>query len=173
MPLSTVTSSQRVSSSVCTCSLTEWCILGKNLGQDFKPHIISFPPRSQTLQQIFRSTWHKAVSTKLCSTSQDRGSYIGAVSLGNQYKAEGEREDTFLIWYHQTSSADKTTAALNARSVQKSDCFTLQLQKSTFLAHQYDGTSSNQEFAHRSESAQLTLPDLGPIQKTSHLRTAN
>lgn len=67
MSLSTDTSSQRFSSSVCTCSLREWLIfLGK------------------------------------------------LVFLGNQYRAEGEKEDILLIWHHQSSLAGKTTASLNA-----------------------------------------------------------
>lgn len=49
MPPFTDTSSQRVSSSVCTYSLRERHILGKYLGQDFEPHNISVPPRSPTL----------------------------------------------------------------------------------------------------------------------------
>lgn len=75
--------------------------------------ISSFPAGSPTVLQIFRNRGYKAVTAKLWSSSQDE---VGAISLGNQYRAEGEWEDALPVWHqarhHQTSLASSTIAAV-------------------------------------------------------------
>lgn len=173
MPFSTDTSSQRVSSSACTCSLREQHILGKYLGQVFEPHNISFPPRSPTLQQIFRSTWHKAVTTKLCRTSEIREPhrcYFFRKPIQSRGRKGGY--SPYLAPPHFTSRQNHSYFKCIVLFKNQTVLLCSSRSPHSWLTNMMAPPAIRSSLT-TDTSAQLTLPDPGPIQETSHLRTAN